>query len=246
MNEPTMDKLRTLRLTALADAWAAQKSRADMSALSFDERLALLVDAEWLSRDNKRLARLLREATLRISSACTENVDTAPSRGLDRSLMRELAQCRWIDEHLNIVVTGATGTGKTYLACALGHAACRKGYRVLYRRASRLADELRLAAADGSYARLLAKLARMDVLIIDDWGHAPIKDQERRDLVELFDDRYGAKSTIVTSQLPTAKWHEHIGDPTQADALCDRILHNAHRLVVHGESRRKESKIQNN
>jgi DNA replication protein DnaC len=240
LNEPTIEKLKALRLDALADAWLQQQTEPGIAKLSFDERLAMLVDAEWMHRENKRLTRCLKEAKLRLSQACIEDVDYPARRELDRAVIRQLATCRWVAEHQDIVVTGATGTGKTYIACALAHQACRKGHRAIYRRASRLADELALARADGSYARLLTKLARADVLVIDDWGHAPMKDQERRDLVEILDDRHGLRSTIMTSQLPVAKWHDHIGDPTNADAICDRVLHGAHRITLKGPSRRKE------
>lgn len=240
LTEPTLEKLKTLRLDALAAAWLEQQRKPEMSSLSFEERFSLLVDAEWLHRENKRLSRCLKEAKLRLSQACLEDIDYAARRELDRALIRQLSTCRWVQEHQNIVLTGATGTGKTYLACALAHQACRKGYRALYRRSSRLVDELTLARADGSYARVLSRLARVDVLVLDDWGHAPLKDQERRDLVEILDDRHGLRSTIITSQLPVSKWHDLIGDPTQADAICDRVLHNSHRIVLKGPSRRKE------
>lgn len=240
LNEPTMDKLRSLRLDAMAAAWTEQQKRGDLSKMGFDERFALLIDAEWLDRENKRLARCLKEAKLRLSQACVEDIEYTARRELDKAVIRQLSTCRWIAEHQNVVITGATGTGKTYVACALAQQACRKGHRAIYRRASRLSDELTLARADGTYARALARLARVDVLIIDDWGHAPLKDQERRDLVEVLDDRHGLRSTIMTSQLPVTKWHDHIGDPTNADAICDRVLHNAHRIVLKGPSRRKE------
>lgn len=240
LNEPTMDKLRSLRLDAMAAAWTEQQKRGDLSKMGFDERFALLIDAEWLDRENKRLARCLKEAKLRLSQACVEDIEYTARRELDKAVIRQLTTCRWIGEHQNVVITGATGTGKTYIACALAQQACRKGHRAIYRRASRLSDELTLARADGTYARALARLARVDVLIIDDWGHAPLKDQERRDLVEVLDDRHGLRSTIMTSQLPVTKWHDHIGDPTNADAICDRVLHNAHRIVLKGPSRRKE------
>jgi DNA replication protein DnaC len=240
LNQPTTDKLKALRLDAMAAAWAEQQKRGDVAKLSFDERFALLVDAEWLDRENKRLARCLKEAKLRLSQACVEDIEYTARRELDKAVIRQLATCRWIAEHQNVVITGATGTGKTYIACALAQQACRKGHRAIYRRASRLSDELVLARADGTYARALSRIARVDVLIIDDWGHAPLKDQERRDLVEVLDDRHGNRSTIMTSQLPVAKWHDHIGDPTNADAICDRVLHNAHRIVLKGPSRRKE------
>jgi DNA replication protein DnaC len=243
LTQPTIDKLKALRLDALANAWLEQQKKPDLTKLAFDERLGMLVDAEWLYRENKRLGRSLKEAKLRLGQACIEDIDYPPRRELDRAVIRQLATCRWVEEHQNIVITGMTGTGKTYVACALAQQACRKGHRALYRRASRLTDELTLARADGTYVRLLAKLARADVLILDDWGHAPLKDQDRRDLVEVLDDRYGLRSTIMTSQLPTTKWHDHIGDPTSADAICDRVLHNSHRLVLKGPSRRKEDSV---
>ena len=240
LSAPTIDKLKAMRLDALAAAWQEQQQQPEVIRLGFDERFAMLVDAEWLYRENKRLARCLREAKLRLSQACVEDIDYPVKRELDRAIIRQLTSCRWVDEHQNVVITGATGTGKTYVACALAQQACRKGHRAVYRRASRLTDELTLARADGSYGRVLGRLARIDVLIIDDWGHAPMRDQERRDLVEVLDDRHGFRSTIMTSQLPVAKWHDHIGDPTNADAICDRVLHNAHRLVLKGPSRRKK------
>ena len=239
LNEPTVEKLKAMRLDTLAAAWLEQQQKPDVAKLAFDDRFAMLVDAEWLHRENKRLGRCLKEAKLRLSQACIEDIDYAARRELDRAVVRQLATCRWVTDNQNIVITGATGTGKTYLGCALAHQACRKGHRAIYRRASRLADDLTIARADGSYARVLARLARVEVLVIDDWGHAPMRDQERRDLVEVLDDRHGLRSTIMTSQLPVAKWHDHIGDPTNADAICDRVLHNAHRIVLKGPSRRK-------
>jgi len=243
LNEPTIEKLRALKLTAFATAWTEQQQTPEVSKLSFDERLGLLVDAEWLNRENARMSRCLREAKLRISSACVEDIDYSDKRELDKSVIRQLASCRWIHEHQNLVITGMTGTGKTYIACAFAQQACRKGYRALYRRAPRLFDELTLAHADGSFARLLKQIAKVDVLVIDDWGLTPPQDHERRDLLEILEDRYGVRSTIMTSQLPPARWHDELRkDPTMADAICDRILHNAHRLVLKGGSRRKEKK----
>lgn len=240
LTQPTIEKLKSMRLDTLAAAWLAQQKDPQVTALSFDERFGMLVDAEWLARENKRLTRALKDAKLKLTTACIEDIDYPARRELDRAFIRQLATCRWIEEQQNVVITGATGTGKTYLACALAQQACRKGYRAAYRRATRLSDELLLARADGSHANALKRYARIDVLVIDDWGMAPLKDQDRRDLYELLDDRYGARSTIITSQLPPAKWHDYVGDPMVADAVCDRVLHNSHRIVLKGPSRRKE------
>ena len=239
LSQPTFEQLTGMRLGAMVHAWKAQQEDPAMEELGFDERLALLVDAEWTDRQNKRLDRLLRAAKLRLSGACLEDIEYAKERKLEKSLLRQLAAGRWIEAHQNVVITGATGVGKTYLACALAQQACRLGYRVLYRRAPRLFDELTLARADGSYPRLLARFARIDVLVLDDWGLVPVQDMERRDLLEIMEDRHGLRSTIWTSQIPVAQWHDHVGDPTIADAICDRLLHNAHRIVLQGPSRRK-------
>ena len=243
LNAPTLEKLHALKLDALAAAWTEQQHQADLTALGFDERLGLLVEAEWLARENKRLARALQEAKLKLAHACIEAIDYPARRELDKAVIRQLATCRWIEEHHNVILVGATGTGKSFIACALAHQACRKGYRAAYRRASRLFQELALARADGTYVRLLTKLARLDVLLIDDWALAPVQDAERRDLLEILEDRYGVRSTIITSQLPPAQWHDYLSDATLADAICDRLLHNAHRIVLKGPSRRKEAKL---
>jgi DNA replication protein DnaC len=239
MIEPTLERLRALRLGAMADAWQRQQQDARVHELDFDSRLAMLVEAEHIARDNKRLSRALREAKLRMTTACLEDVDYSPKRELDRALVRQLATATWITNHANVIITGATGTGKSYLACALAQQACRAGFRALYRRLPRLLQELALAHADGSYARLLGRLAKIDVLVLDDWGLAPLRDQERRDLLEILEDRHGARSTVVTSQLPVEKWHDFLADPTIADALLDRLVHNAHRLKLKGPSRRR-------
>ena len=239
LNSPTHDKLSALRLHEMAHAWQEQQRLADHEALTFDERFGLLVDAQWLGRENRRLQRSLKEARLRLAQASLEAIEHRPQRPLDKALLRQLATGRWIAEHHNVVVTGSTGTGKTFIACALAHQACRTGFRVLYRRVTRLFEELTLAHADGSYTRLLARFARADVLVLDDWGLAPVSDSDRRDLLEIFEDRYGLRSTILTSQLPVEHWHDHLGEATVADAICDRLLHNAHRIKLTGPSWRK-------
>ena len=240
LDEPTHQRLISMRLRGMADAWTAQQNDPDTGRLTFDERLGLLVDAEWTHRERKKVDRNLKHAKLRLGQACIEDIDYPKSRGLAKKTILELATCKWVELHQNIVITGMTGVGKTYVACAVAQQACRRGYRVLYRRVSRLFHELALAHADGSYTRLLAQLAKADVLVLDDWGLVDVGPRERRDLNEIMDDRYGLHSTVITSQLPTEKWHDHLGDPTTADAICDRILSNAHRIKLTGPSRRKE------
>ena len=238
--EPTLEKLHAMRLGAMADAWMEQSREPEMAKLAFDERLGFLVEAEHLARHNRKLKRLLRQAKLRNHQACIEDLDYDRRRGLDRAVMRQLATCRWIDEQLNVIVTGATGVGKTFVACALSHQACRRGYRVLYRRVPRLFDELKLARADGTLVKLLSRFAKTDVLVLDDWGLAALKESQRLDMLEILEDRDGTRSTIVTSQFPPDKWHDHIGDPTVADAILDRIVHRAHTLKLKGPSRRRQ------
>jgi DNA replication protein DnaC len=244
LNPPTIEKLHTLKLTALATAWTAQQQDAAVTGLSFDERFGLLVEAEWVARENLRLTRTLRAAKLKLSQACVEAIDYAARRELDKALLRQLATGHWVAEHQAVLISGATGTGKTFVACALAHQACRQGHRALYWRVPRLFHALALARAEGTYTRLLGKLARMDVLVLDDLALVPLQEAERRDLLEVLEDRYGTRATIVTSQLPPNHWHEHIGDPTLADAICDRLLHNSHRLMLKGPSRRKEGKLE--
>jgi DNA replication protein DnaC len=242
LNEPTIEKLKTLRLDGLLAAWTEQQKQPETSALGFDERLGMLIDSEWLYRENKRISRSLKEAKLRITDACIEGIDYSAKRELDKAIIRQLHTCRWVQEHQTVLITGATGTGKSYLACALANQACRKGFRAAYRRAPRLFDELKIARADGTYRTVLGRIARVDVLVVDDFGVAPISDQERNDLLEVLEDRYGQRSTIVTSQLPTSSWHDYLIDPTLADAICDRLVNNAHRIALKGPSRRKAEK----
>src|SRR5664279_14923 len=239
LREPTIEKLQAMRLPAMAAAWLEQARSVAATDLSFDERFAMLVDDEWLARENKRVKRSLKEAKLRISHACIEDLEYNARSELDKATVRQLTICRWVTEHQPILITGKTGTGKSYLACALANQACRKGFRACYRRAPRLYDELQLARADGSYARLLAGFAKTDVLIIDDFAIAPIADTERRDLLELLEDRHGLRTTIITSQLDPKLWYDYLTDPTTADAICDRIIHGSHRIALKGPSRRK-------
>jgi DNA replication protein DnaC len=238
LNEQTVEKLHALKLVGMAQAWKDQMGRPDMDGLSFEERFGLLVDAQYLFRENKRMKRLLENAKLKLSSSL-EDIDYRAPRGLDKSVIRSLGTCDWIRKHQNVIIVGPTGTGKTYLACALAHKACREGLGAFYLRTPTLYDSLAMARADGSYARTLAKLGRVSLLILDDLGLALLTDPERRDLLEVIEDRHGAASTIITSQLPVDHWHEVIGDPTIADALLDRLVHNAHRITLKGESMRK-------
>ena len=240
LTSPTHEQLAALHLHAMATAWHDQQRLAEHATLSFDERFGFLVEAQWLARQNSRLQRALREARLRFGQATLEAIQYRPQRPLDKAQLRQLATGRWIADHHNLIITGATGTGKTFLACALAHQACRTGSRVLYRRVPRLGEELTLAHADGTYARVLARFARADLLVLDDWALAPLRDQDRRDLLEIVEDRYAARSTILASQLPVEHWHDQIGEATIADAICDRLLHNAHRIVLEGPSWRKE------
>ena len=242
LNPSTMDQLQQLKLTALAAAWTAQQQDARCTQLSFDERFALLVQAEWVARENARLTRTLQAAKLKLGQACVEGIDYPARRELDQALVRQLATGRWILEHQQLLISGATGTGKTYVACAFAQQACRHGYRARYWRVPRLFQACALARADGTYGRLLGQLARVDVLLLDDLALVPLQEAERRDLLEILEDRYGTRSTIVTSQLEPKLWHQAIGDPTLADAICDRLLHNAHRLLLKGPSRRKEDR----
>ena len=213
----------------------------DCQGLSFEERLGLLVDRELTERANRRLATRLRFARLR-QDACLEDIDFRHPRGLDRSLLLGLADCRWISHRDNCVIVGPTGAGKTYLACALGQQACREGYSVRYLRLPRLLSELSIARGDGRYPRVLAALLRTELIVLDDWGTAALAPEQCRELLEILEDRYQRRSTLVASQLPVANWHEYLGDPTIADAILDRLVHNAHTITLKGESMRKRNK----
>jgi DNA replication protein DnaC len=235
---PTSDRLIALGLTGMARALDEQRRIPACEAMTFEERLGLLVDREAADRDSRRLATRLKFAALR-HAACVEDADLRTPRGLDRAVFAHLADGGWIGRAENLLITGATGLGKSWIACALGHKACRDGRSVLYHRVPRLFEALALARGDGRYARTLKTIARTELLILDDWGIAPLGAAERRDLLEILEDRHGRAATIVTSQLPVDAWHDVIGDPTLADAILDRLVHNAHRLELAGESMRK-------
>lgn len=238
--EHTLQTLKTLRLPGMLAAFEEQQASSAAASLSFDERFAMLVDREQTWRENRRVARLLREARLKSGQACLEDVRYGAGRKLDRAMVAQLGSCQWIRAHQNLILTGATGCGKTWLACALGNAACRQGLSVVYVRTPRLFEELRIAHGDGSFGRRLAALAKTDLLILDDWGLAPLNQSERNDLLEILDDRVGTRSTLITSQLPVEHWHAYLNDPTLADAILDRVIHAAHKLTLAGESLRKQ------
>jgi DNA replication protein DnaC len=239
LNEQTLEKLHSMKLFGMAEAFRTQMESAETSGLSFEERLALLVDQQWTWRENRALARRLRAAKLK-ERGVIEDVNYQHPRQLDRKLMRSLASSDWVRQHQNILFIGPTGIGKSWLACALAHKACRDGFTVLHKRTSELFRELAVAHVDGSFGRLLLKLSRIDVLLLDDFAMTPFKDSERRDFLEICDDRYQRRSLLLTSQVPVAHWHEQIGDPTIADSILDRIVHNAYRLELNGESMRKK------
>ena len=240
LTHPTLEKLHTLHLTGMLKALGEQQQMAEISCLGFEERLGLLIDRELTERENRRLETRLKKAKLR-HCCCVEDLDFKASRGLDKALIISLAACIWIARGLNLLICGPTGIGKSYLACALGHKACLEGYSVLYQRLPRLFEELRLAKADGRYGKLMLGYAKTDLLILADGSLTPMSDPPRRDLLELLEDRYGKRSTIVTSQLPVPAWHEAIGDPTLADAILDRLVHNAYKIELKGNSMRKHA-----
>jgi len=240
LTNTTLEGLRELRLDAMAQAIVEQREQPDYAALSFEDRLGLLVDRELTARSNRRLTRVLRAAKLKLP-AVIEDVDFVRPRGLDRQSVLNLAESHWVDQHQAVLVLGPTGVGKTYLACALAHAAIRRGHTALYLRAPRMFDELAIARADGRLTKLMASWARVDVLVIDDFLIRPISADQTADLLEVIEDRAQLRSTVVTSQLPVANWHEALGDPTVADAVLDRLLERANRIELTGESRRRNS-----
>jgi DNA replication protein DnaC len=241
LTHPTLEKMKALRLYGMAKAFEEQLQMTDRNDFSFEDRLGLLIDREASDKENRRLQSRLRKAQL-AQSACVEDLDSSARRGLDKTFTSKLYTCDWIGEKLNVLITGATGTGKSYLACALGQKACREGYSVEYHRAPRLFPELQLAKGDGRYETILRRLAKTDLVILDDWGLYPMNDEARRDCLELLEDRCGKCSTLVTSQIPLAHWHETIGDPTLADAILDRLVHQAYKVELKGESMRKRTR----
>ena len=243
LTHPITDKLQQMKFYGMLTAFEEQMQMADIEKLTFEDRLALLVDREMTVRENRRLKTRLRKARLR-ENACIEDVDFRHPRSLDKSLFMKLADCRFLKEHNNVLIIGPTGVGKTYLACALAQNACRNGYTACYFRLPRLLHDLCIAKADGRYSNMLKSIARTDLLVLDDWGLSKFVKEQRYDLLEILEDRNGLHSTLVTSQLPVKHWHEIIADPTLADAILDRLVHNAYKLVLEGDSmRKKRSKL---
>jgi DNA replication protein DnaC len=239
LTHPTLTQMKALKLYGMAKAWEEQFQMADLQQFSFEERLGWMITREETERENRRLQTRLRQAKLS-QSACVEDLDRRSRRGLDPALMATLSSCEWIRSHLNLLVTGPTGVGKSFLACALGQKACREGYTVEYHRAPRLFPELSLAKGDGRYGAWMRRLAKTDLILLDDWALYAFPEEARRDALELLEDRCGKRSTLITSQLPLEHWHEFIGDPTLADAILDRLVHNAYKINLTGESLRKQ------
>ena len=233
-----LDRLYAMKLIGMAEAFKEQLAQPDLNDLSFEERFALLVDRHWIWKENRRMNRLLNNAKLK-DNACIEDIDFKTDRGLDKSVILRLAGSDWIKSAQNIIISGPTGVGKTYLACAIAHSACRNSLAAIYKRAPRLYQEIAIARADGSYPKLMNKFVKVKVLVIDDFCITPMIDFERRDLLEVIEDRQGISSTIVATQVPMQNWFELIGDPTMADAILDRLIHNAHKINLKGESMRK-------
>ena len=239
LTEPTLTKLRTMRLLYFAEAYESQRDNPTFQAMSFDERLGFLVDKEHAAREDKKLKNALSVAKLRLSNATLEALDFSPKRALDKTTVKRLSSCAWVTDSAVVVITGATGTGKSFLACALAHEACRQGHSALYRRVPKLLEEFRVARAEGSLHKVFNRLLRADVLVLDDFAMAPLSDLDRREFLEVIEDRHDRKATLITSQLATERWHDFLADPTVADAICDRLLHRAIRFDLKGPSKRK-------
>ena len=239
LNQPTLEKMQAMKMSAMVEAFEQQLSSRSHGKLSFEERLGMLIDAEYAAREQRKLTRRLQRARLRQPSACIEDIDFKTRRGLKRPAVMALARCDWIRDALNVLITGPTGTGKTYLACALANKACRLGFTAYYVRASQLPQDMAIARGDGSYPRLLKRLTRTHLLVIDDWLLTPFNDAERRDILEVIEDRHERAATLIASQLPISTWHEALGEPTLADSICDRLIHAAHKLELKGRSMRE-------
>ena len=239
LSQPLFEQLKNLRCPGMLEALQEQLAQPGCNELSFEERLSLLLEREYILRENRKLSTRLRKAKLKVQ-ACAEDIDYQASRGLSKSVIKKLIDCSWIDRKQNLLLTGPTGTGKTWLACALANQACRRGFSALYLRLPRLFQMLELAKGDGTFPKLFASIAKTQLLVLDDWGLTPMNEMHKRDLLEIMDDRHNQSSTIITSQIPVSLWHETINDLTLADAILDRLIHNAHRIELHGESMRKE------
>jgi DNA replication protein DnaC len=242
LTHPLLEKLQTLRFRGMLNALEEQMQMPDIGSLTFEDRLGLLIDREMTERDNRKLTARLKNAKLR-QNASLEDVDLRHPRGLDKTLFMQLGQCRWLKEHHNVLIIGPTGVGKTYLACALAHKACREGYSALYFRLPRLLHDLGIAKGDGRYDKLLKSMARADLLVLDDWGLEAFSKEQQHDLLEILEDRHERRSTLVTSQLPVKHWHDILGDPTLADAILDRLVHNAYKIELKGDSMRKNKAL---
>jgi DNA replication protein DnaC len=242
INPQTKTKLEQLKLESFIDVFQEIISN-NTQSLSLDEALTMMVDREVIARDNRRLSRLLKAAKLRYPSACIAHIDYQQARQFEHERLRALSHCQWIAQHRNCILTGPAGIGKSYIACALGHQACQLSFRVRYYRVPRLVEVLRMSHADGSYSRTLERLAKIQCLILDDWGIDQLDRQARRDLLEVLEDRYAKSSTIITTQLPVENWHQFIGDDTIADAICDRVINNAVTITMTGDSMRKAKNL---
>jgi hypothetical protein len=240
LTHPLFEQLKILRCEGMLEAFQEQLNTPDINHLSFEERFALLLEREYLVRENRRLINRQRQAKLKDQNACIEDIDYTPVRQLSKTVITRLAECSFIQRKENILITGPTGAGKTYLACAFANQACRQGYGARYIRLPKLFQEITIAKADGSYIKLMEHVAKLSLLVLDDWGLQPMTDSNRRDLLEIIDDRYQRSSTLITSQLPVNAWHDSVGDATLGDAILDRLIHNAHRIEVHGPSMREK------